>query len=241
MPKSLVVIPTYNEIDNLASIVDRVRLSSDIDILIVDDGSPDGTGKLADRIAGTVRGVHTLHRTTKNGLGPAYIAGFTWAMERDYEWVAEMDADGSHDPAVLATLVEIAQKSNAALVIGSRWVRGGAIDGWSRLREAISRTGNAYARLALGSRVHDLTAGFRVIRTDVLRKLSLSTISSSGYCFQIEVAHRIELTGATIIEHPIVFREREAGVSKMHTGIVAEALWRITLWGLQRLVRFTRP
>lgn len=235
MHKSLVIIPTFNEVDNLESIVSRVRSNSYVDILIVDDGSPDGTAQLADSLSASVHGVFVVHREAKRGLGPAYIAGFRWAFEREYDWIAEMDADGSHDPAVLSTLFAIAQNSDAALVIGSRWVRGGTIAGWSRLREMISRTGNAYARLALGSRIHDLTAGFRVIRVDVLRGLDLSTISSSGYCFQIEVAHRIESTGHTVIEHPITFREREAGVSKMHAGIVVEALWRITGWGFARI------
>lgn len=234
MSKAVVIIPTFNEIESLESIVDRVREHSAIDVLIVDDNSPDGTGELADRIASTVSGVSVIHRDIKQGLGPAYIAGFRWAFDRGYDWVAEMDADGSHDPTVLGTLVAIAQSTDAGLVIGSRWVRGGRIAGWSRLREAISRTGNAYARFALGSRVHDLTAGFRVIRTDALRTLDLDTIASSGYCFQIEVAHRIERSGGTIIEHPITFREREAGVSKMHVGIVIEALLRITRWGLAR-------
>jgi dolichol-phosphate mannosyltransferase len=237
MSKSLVIIPTYNEIDNLASIVERVRRASDIDILIVDDASPDGTGKLADVISESTPQVFTLHRSAKAGLGPAYIAGFRWAFERNYEWVAEMDADGSHDPAVLSTLVDIAQHSDAALVIGSRWVSGGAIAGWSRLREAISRAGNAYARFALRSRIQDLTAGFRVMRADALLELDLSTIASSGYCFQIEIAQRLESTGATIVEHPIIFREREAGVSKMHIGIVLEALWRITVWSFTRQLR----
>ena len=233
--RALVIIPTFNEIDNLRSIVERVRQSSSIDILVVDDASPDGTGTLADSLASTVDGVFVLHRSTKSGLGPAYIAGFQWAFERDYTLVAEMDADGSHDPAVLQTLVDIAANTEAALVIGSRWIRGGAIAGWSRIREAISRAGNSYARFALDSTINDMTAGFRVIRVDTLQGLDLSTISSSGYCFQIEVAHRIESTGALVVEHPITFREREAGVSKMHIGIVAEALWRITLWGLARL------
>lgn len=237
MASSLVIIPTYNEIENLESIVTRVRESSTIDVLIVDDNSPDGTGGLADELSRTIAGVHSLNRPHKQGLGPAYLAGFEWAFEHGYDLVAEMDADGSHDPAVLHTLVVIAENTDAALVIGSRWVRGGAISGWSRIREAISRTGNSYARLALGSNIHDMTAGFRVIRTDVLRQLDLSTIASSGYCFQIEVAHRIESTGALIVEHPITFREREAGVSKMHLGIVIEALWRITLWGLARIGR----
>lgn len=237
MSKSLVVIPTYNEIDNLESIVARVREHSTVDILIVDDNSPDGTGGLADSLAHHDSGIHTLHRAHKNGLGPAYIAGFEWAFERGYDLVAEMDADGSHDPAVLPTLFSIAEATGANLVIGSRWVRGGAIAGWSRVREAISRTGNSYARLALGSTIHDLTAGFRVLRTETLRELDLASIASSGYCFQIEVAHRVEALGGTVIEHPITFREREAGVSKMNFGIVAEALWRITGWGIARLFR----
>lgn len=237
MSDALVIIPTYNEMDTLASIVTRVREQSTLDVLIVDDASPDGTGALADALAESNDRVFVMHRETKHGLGPAYIAGFRWAFERDYKWVAEMDADGSHDPAVLETLVDIARGSGVALVIGSRWVRGGSTHGWSRVREFVSRSGNSYARLALGSRIHDLTAGFRVIRTDSLAALDLSTIASSGYCFQIEVAHRIEQTGASIVEHPITFREREAGVSKMHLGIVVEALWRITLWGLRRLTR----
>jgi dolichol-phosphate mannosyltransferase len=236
MRNALVIIPTYNEFESIAEIVERVRAHTDIDVLIVDDASPDGTGALADDIAANTPRVFVLHRTAKQGLGPAYIAGFRWAFARDYEWVAEMDADGSHDPAVLGTLVDIARGTDAALVIGSRWVAGGATVGWSRIREAISRAGNAYARLALGSHIRDVTAGFRVLRTDALAAVDLSTIASSGYCFQIEVAHRIEQTGATVIEHPIVFRERERGTSKMHTGIVAEALWRITGWGLRRLV-----
>ena len=238
MSKSLVIIPTFNEIDNLESIVNRIRQSSRIDILVVDDNSPDGTGALADELARTVQGVHSHHRPHKEGLGPAYLAGFEWAFEHGYDLVAEMDADGSHDPATLHTLVDIAEHTDAALVIGSRWVTGGSIVGWSRIREAISRAGNAYARLALGSHIHDMTAGFRVIRTDVLKRLDLSTIASSGYCFQIEVAHRIESTGALVIEHPITFREREAGVSKMHLGIVLEALWRITVWGLNTRISF---
>lgn len=237
MTESLVIIPTYNEIDNLESIVARVREHSTIDILIVDDNSPDGTGGLADRLAREISGVHSLNRPHKNGLGPAYIAGFAWAFERGYRFVAEMDADGSHDPAVLPTLVRIAESTDADLVIGSRWVRGGAIEGWSRIREAISRTGNAYARIALGSTLHDLTAGFRVLRVDTLRTIDLSSIASSGYCFQIEVAHRIEAMDCSVIEHPITFREREAGVSKMNLGIVLEALLRITGWGIARLVR----
>lgn len=237
MTKALVVIPTYNEMENLESIVSRLRAHSTVDILIVDDNSPDGTGGLADTLSKSIGGVHSLNRPHKQGLGPAYIAGFEWAFKRGYELVAEMDADGSHDPAVVPVLIELAAATGAELVIGSRWVRGGRIEGWSRVREAISRTGNAYARFALGSNVHDLTAGFRVLRTNTLRTLDLSSIASSGYCFQIEVAHRIEDSGGTVIEHPITFREREAGVSKMNLGIVIEALARITGWGIARMLK----
>lgn len=236
MSKAIVIIPTFNEIDNVDSIVRRVRAASPIHILIVDDASPDGTGARADALAASTANLFVLHRPEKQGLGPAYVAGFRWALDHGYDFVAEMDADGSHDPSVLPTLLGIADATEAALVIGSRWVHGGAISGWSRIREALSRSGNAYARIALGSTIHDLTAGFRVIRSKVLRSLDLNTISSSGYCFQIEVAHRIESRGGIVIEHPITFREREAGVSKMHAGIVVEALWRITRWGLARLV-----
>ena len=240
MTDALVIIPTYNESSTLIEIVARTRAATSVEILIVDDNSPDGTGALADGLADADSSIHVLHRSAKEGLGPAYIAGFRWALSRGYRFVAEMDADGSHDPASLVTLLEIAQNSDAALVLGSRWVRGGAIDGWSRNRELLSRAGNAYARFMLGSRIHDLTGGFRVISTDALRKLDLSTISSSGYSFQIEVAHRIESMGATIIEHPITFHERTSGVSKMHLGIVVEAMWRITLWGLARILRVKR-
>lgn len=241
MSDTVVIIPTYNEAQTLESIIRRTRAITDVDILIVDDNSPDGTGALAERLATADTSLHVLHRQAKMGLGPAYVAGFEWALSRGYDHVAEMDADGSHDPASLVALIDIAQNTDAALVLGSRWVRGGAIDGWSRSRELLSRAGNAYARLALGSAIHDLTGGFRVIRTSVLRELDLESISSSGYSFQVEVAHRIEQRGLTVIEHPITFRERTAGVSKMHLGIVVEAVWRITLWGLARTFGAKRP
>jgi dolichol-phosphate mannosyltransferase len=233
---ALIIIPTYNESTTLAVIIERTRALTSADILVVDDNSPDGTGAIADGLAASDPSIRVLHRDAKQGLGPAYIAGFGWALSRGYQFVAEMDADGSHDPAKLVTLLAIANNTDAALVLGSRWVRGGAIDGWSRRRQLLSRVGNAYARRALGSRIHDLTGGFRVISTNVLREIDLSSIASSGYSFQIEVAYRIESTGATVIEHPITFHERVSGVSKMHVGIVVEALWRITLWGLGRVL-----
>lgn len=235
MSGALVIIPTFNERESLPRILDRViALNAGVDVLVVDDGSPDGTGTIADGYASRHPSVFVLHRTAKDGLGRAYIAGFTWAFERDYDWVLEMDADGSHDPRDIVPLLALATSTNADLVIGSRWIRGGLVEGWSRFRRALSSAGNAYARLALRSTLHDLTAGFRVIRVDRLRTLGLDTIASSGYCFQIEVAHRIELAGGEVREYPVRFVEREFGASKMHAGIVLEALARITGWAFTR-------
>ena len=237
MSDALIIVPTYNEIESLAAVLDRIVVSSpDADVLVVDDNSPDGTGSLADTCASKNPRVHVLHRERKSGLGPAYIAGFRWAFERDYAWIVEIDADGSHDPAVIPTLLGIARGVTADLVIGSRWVRGGRVDGWSIARQMISRAGNSYARLALRSRINDMTAGFRVIRVTKLRELHLETIASSGYCFQIEIADRVESDGGTIIEHPITFVERASGTSKMHLGIVLEAFARITGWGVGRWI-----
>lgn len=237
MSDALIIVPTYNEIESLATVLDRIVVSSPgVDVLVVDDNSPDGTGTIADNYAVKNPRVHVLHRERKSGLGPAYIAGFRWAFERDYAWVVEIDADGSHDPAVIPTLLGIARGVTADLVIGSRWVRGGRVDGWSIARQMISRGGNSYARLALRSRINDMTAGFRVIRVDKLRQLHLETIASSGYCFQIEIADRVESDEGTVIEHPITFIERASGTSKMHLGIVLEAFARITGWGVSRWV-----
>lgn len=237
MSDALIIVPTYNEIESLATVLDRIVVSSPgVDVLVVDDNSPDGTGTIADNYALKNPRVHVLHRERKSGLGPAYIAGFRWAFERDYAWIVEIDADGSHDPAVIPTLLGIARGVTADLVIGSRWVRGGRVDGWSIARQMISRAGNSYARLALWSRINDMTAGFRVIRVDKLRQLHLETIASSGYCFQIEIADRVESDGGTVIEHPITFIERASGTSKMHLGIVLEAFARITGWGVSRWV-----
>ena len=235
MSDALIIVPTYNERESLTIVLNRIVASSPgVDVLVVDDDSPDGTGSLADDYASTNPDVHVLHRNRKAGLGPAYIAGFRWAFEREYSWVVEIDADGSHDPAIIPTLLGIARGVTADLVIGSRWVTGGSVDGWSAARQLISRAGNAYARFALRSKIKDLTAGFRVIRVNSLRDIHLETIASSGYCFQIEIADRIESGGGTVIEHPITFIERELGKSKMHLGIVVEAFARITGWGFGR-------
>jgi dolichol-phosphate mannosyltransferase len=235
MTEALVIIPTYNERESLPGVLDRLtRAAADVDVLVVDDASPDGTGSVASTYAERNLRVHVLHRPAKSGLGPAYIAGFRWAFDRGYEFVVEMDADGSHDPAVVPKLLRIARGVTADLVIGSRWIPGGAVDGWSRIRQFISRAGNAYARFTLGSHIGDLTAGFRAIRVSALRSLDLASIASSGYCFQIEIADRIERSGGVVVEHPIRFVERELGTSKMHLGIVAEAFARMTSWGIRR-------
>jgi dolichol-phosphate mannosyltransferase len=237
----LVLVPTYNEIESIADLLARVRAAlPDADVLVIDDGSPDGTGELADATAAADPAVSVLHRTSKDGLGRAYLAGFARARELGYDFVVEIDADGSHDPAELPAMVALA-RGGADLVIGSRWVPGGAVRNWPWLRQAISRTGNAYARVALRSDIRDITAGFRVFRTTALSRLDSTTISSQGYCFQVEMAWRIEKAGLTVVEHPITFIEREHGQSKMHTGIVAEALLRVTQWGIaERLHRTTR-
>jgi dolichol-phosphate mannosyltransferase len=232
----LVVIPTYNEAGSIAAIVARTRAAiPEADILIVDDASPDGTGDIADTLAAD-DAVSVLHRPGKDGLGQAYLAGFALALDRGYPYIAEMDADGSHDPAELPAMLAIA-RDGADLVIGSRWVPGGSVHNWPWLRKAISRGGNWYSRFVLGSRIRDITAGFRVFRAASLAQLTTRTVSSQGYCFQVELAWRVERSGGTVVEHPIAFVERENGRSKMHAGIVTEALVRVTGWGLTRGLR----
>lgn len=232
MADTLVIVPTYNEIGSLENLVGRLRQSLPAaDVLVVDDSSPDGTGELADRLAAADTHIRVLHRAGKDGLGRAYLAGFEVALAEGYEFVVEIDADGSHDPAELPAMLELAA-SGADLVIGSRWVNGGEVRNWPWMRQAISRAGNAYARTMLRSRIRDITAGFRVYRAGALRDLSSGEISSQGYCFQVEMAWRLERTGHIVKEHPITFVERAVGRSKMHTGIVVEALLRVTGWGI---------
>ncbi|MCU1546567.1 MAG: polyprenol monophosphomannose synthase [Homoserinimonas sp.] len=237
MADTLVVVPTYNEVDSLEAIIGRLRQwVPAADILIVDDSSPDGTGILADRLAADDSAITVLHRTSKRGLGQAYINGFRHALARNYSTIVEIDADGSHDPSELPRMIGLAE-NGADLVLGSRWVAGGAVLNWPRLRLWISHTGNRYARLMLRSQIHDLTSGYRVYRAEALAGLDLGDVASQGYCFQVELAWRLERTGHRVVEHPITFVERAAGRSKMHAGIVAEALLRITVWGL----RIKRP
>jgi dolichol-phosphate mannosyltransferase len=235
---TLIVIPTYNEIENIETAVAAVLSDlADAHVLIVDDSSPDGTGALADRIAAREPRVHTLHRTKKDGLGGAYLAGFAWAIERSYELVGEFDADGSHPAAALPKMRAALLASEASgLAIGSRWVQGGTVVDWPKSREILSRGGNAYARVMLGLGVHDATAGFRLYRAAVLRRMDLETVASKGYCFQVDLTVRTVAAGAGIVEVPIEFRERVHGTSKMSRSIVLEAMGMVTVWGIARFL-----
>jgi dolichol-phosphate mannosyltransferase len=229
-----VIVPTYNERDNIEIIVKRVRSAvPDADLLVVDDNSPDGTGEIADKLAGEDPHVHVLHRAGKAGLGAAYVAGFRWALERGYGAMVEMDADGSHQPEELPRL--LAALADADLVLGSRYVPGGAVLNWPKSRELLSRGGNTYARLLLGFKLKDATGGYRAFRAATLRRINLDEVDSQGYCFQIDLARRTILAGLTVAEVPITFVERERGTSKMSKKIVAEALWRVPVWGIGRL------
>lgn len=223
------VLPTYNEAGNIEPFVDAVlaKLPESARVLIVDDNSPDGTGEIADRLATEHKSVTVLHRPRKEGLGPAYIAGFRRALEGGAGLVLEMDSDFSHDPAYLPRLLEAGERTD--LAIGSRYVPGGGVGDWSMLRRAISRGGSAYARLVLGVRVQDLTGGFKCFRREVLEAIDLDSISSRGYAFQVEMTYRAIERGFEVVEVPIVFRERRAGKSKMDRSIVAEAAWRVPL------------
>ena len=229
--KTLIIVPTYNELENLPIIVAGILAKSpEVNILVADDDSPDGTGRLADRLAAEDPRVFVMHRTEKAGLGAAYLAGFAWGIERGYELLVEMDADGSHRPEDLPKLLAAAE--TADLTIGSRWVKGGSVVNWPLSRKLISRTGNTYANIMLRSGINDMTAGFRAYKTSFLTKLDLTGVAARGYGFQVEMAWRSKRAGAKIVEVPITFVERIHGESKMSSGIVAEALWLVTKWGL---------
>ncbi|WP_062215882.1 polyprenol monophosphomannose synthase [Streptomyces sp. NBRC 109706] len=227
----LVIIPTYNEADNLPPLVERLRATMpECDLLIADDDSPDGTGKLADELAAADPGVHVLHRPGKEGLGAAYLAGFRWGLERGYGVLVEMDGDGSHQPEELPRL--LTALAGADVVLGSRWVPGGRIVNWPRYRQLLSRGGSAYSRLVLGLPIRDVTGGFRAFRARVLDGAFLTDVASQGYCFQVDLAHRAIRSGHRVVEVPITFVERAHGNSKMSRDIVIEALWRVTAWGV---------
>nr|WP_308208120.1 polyprenol monophosphomannose synthase [Actinomadura madurae] len=236
----LVIIPTYNERDNIERIAARVREAvPEADVLVVDDASPDGTGEVADAMAAGDEQVKVLHREGKEGLGPAYIAGFRWAAEHGYDVMVEMDADGSHQPEELPRLLSALE--DADLVIGARWVPGGKVRNWPKRREALSRGANTYARLMLGIHLHDATAGYRAFRAATLDKIGLDEVDSRGYCFQIDLALRAVRQGLRVVEVPITFVEREHGTSKMSRDVMAEAALRITQWGVSDRVGKNRP
>lgn len=228
----VMVIPTYNEAMNLEWIVDRLRAAQPgVDVMIVDDNSPDGTGSIADRLAAADPAVSVVHRTEKAGLGAAYLNGFAVALEAGYDVIGEMDADGSHQPEQLHRLLDALH--GADLVIGSRYVRGGSVVNWPMSRLALSRGGNIYVRLLLGIHVRDATAGYRLFRRRTLERIDLASVQSAGYVFQTDLAHRTVAAGLVVVEVPIEFIERVRGDSKMSGQVASESLKKITRWGLR--------
>ena len=224
MAQALIVTPTYNELDNLEALVTGVfEVLPEVDILVVDDGSPDGTGELADEIAARDTRVEVMHRTGKLGLGTAYLAGFAWGLERGYEYIFEMDADLSHDPRCLPSFLE-ALGGGADLVIGSRNVPGGDVEGWGPFRNLLSKGGSLYSRTILGLDIRDLTSGYKAFRRTVLESINLDEVRSEGYSFQIELTYRTVLKGFRVAEVPIVFVDRRVGQSKMSGNIFLEAV-----------------
>jgi len=231
-PRVLVIVPTYNEVENLERILERLHASvPDAHALVVDDGSPDGTGELADKLAAPDARVHVLHRSAKQGLGQAYVAGFRWALEHGYDVLVEMDADGSHAPEQLPGL--LSALDSADLVLGSRYVPGGRVVDWPVHRLLLSRLGNRYTRWSLRLPLNDATGGYRAARAELIDRLPFDDVSSQGYCFQVDWAWRAVRAGARVVEVPITFTERALGRSKMSGSIVREALVRVTVWGLQ--------
>jgi dolichol-phosphate mannosyltransferase len=234
--RTIVVIPTYNEAESLAATVAGVLGAvPTASVLVVDDASPDGTGDLADRLAASDPRVEVLHRTARDGLGHAYLAGFQRALDEGFDGIVEMDADGSHPASALPAVLEALRTHD--LVIGSRWTRGGSVANWPRHREWLSRAANTYARLWLRIPVRDSTAGYRAFRASALRAIDLAHVESRGYCFQIDMTLRVLDAGLTVSEVPITFVDRVAGHSKMNGGIVLEAMLRVTGWGVARFFR----
>jgi dolichol-phosphate mannosyltransferase len=243
-PKALVIVPTYNEVESAPRLISRVsELVPDVHILVVDDGSPDGTADIVEIMAqGELVGrIFVLRRKEKSGLGAAYLAGFAWGIERGYETLIEMDADGSHRPEDLVNLIKVSRANPGFdLIIGSRWVKGGAVRNWAKSRELLSRAANKYAKFMLKVGVNDVTAGFRVYKTSIIERIDFSTVLSQGYCFQIEMTRKVLSLKGTIKEVPITFIEREYGISKMNMRIVVEAMLRVSQWGLQSRIRIIR-
>ena len=230
----LVVIPTYNEVENLPVIVARIRAAVPAaHVLVADDASPDGTGKLADGMAEDDDHVRVLHRPGKRGLGAAYLDAFGWGLREGFGVLVEMDADGSHQPEQLPSLLARID-AGADVVLGSRWIPGGTVQNWPLARSVLSRGGNTYVRIVLGMPVRDATGGFRAYRATALQALDLGDVASQGYCFQVDLVWRAVRAGLRVEEVPITFVERERGESKMNRAIVGEALWRVTQWGVRR-------
>jgi dolichol-phosphate mannosyltransferase len=236
----LVIVPTYNEIRSIGILLPQLH-ELNIDILIVDDGSPDGTADACRQIGLESGRIVVVERKKKLGLGSAYKAGFKYGEERGYKFLIEMDADGSHQVSDLLSLMAAMEENQSDLVIGSRWISGGAVQNWARRREWLSRSANVYARIMLGSKVKDMTAGFRIYRTSKLIQIDLESVKSEGYCFQIEMTKRMSQINGNILEVPIIFIERKYGVSKMSKKIVFEAIYRVTAWGIGAKFRGKRP
>ena len=238
--KTLVLIPTYNEKENIPILVGELMRMPGVHVMVLDDQSPDGTGRIADQLAQTYPGrVQCLHRTGQRGLGVSYLEGFHRAIDSDFDFVGQMDADLSHDPKYLPAMIEAAS-NGADLVIGSRWIPGGSIVNWPKSREALSRGGNLYVRLLLGIDVHDATAGFRLFRRATLEKIDIDSVQSTGYVFQTDMAYRTLRAGLKVAEVPIEFIERERGDSKMSRDVAVESLKSITRWGLRERARQVR-
>lgn len=235
----LVIIPTYNEVEALPMILARVQSSvPTAEILIVDDNSPDGTGTIADQWVAENTGIHVIHRVGKSGLGAAYLAGFSWGLQQNFDVLVEMDADGSHQPEQLPSLLAALEYSD--LVLGSRWVNGGGTQNWSKNRELLSKGGNYYTKKMLGIDINDATGGYRAFKAGTLRALDLHEVASAGYCFQVDLAWRAKQRGFKVTEVPITFIEREVGTSKMSRKIVTEALWKVTVWGIDRRIKMIK-
>jgi len=238
--RTLVVVPTYNEADNILPFLTAVRAAApDVEVLVVDDNSPDGTGALADDAAASMGNITVLHRTGKAGLGAAYRHGFAVAFERGHEVIVSMDSDLSHDPAVIPTMVGLVQQG-ADVVVGSRYVPGGGTVHWPMRRRLLSRWGNRYTGMVLGLRVRDCTSGFRAYRSSALQSARPGETSAEGYAFLTELVRRLARGGARIVETPILFRDRERGVSKMSGRIIVESMWLVTRWGVRDLLSRTR-
>ena len=239
MKRRLVVIPTYNEAGNIKSLIDQLFATiPECEIMVVDDGSPDGTGLICSAISKENKKLHLIERHSKSGMGSAYRMAFIWALEQNFDEVIEMDADGSHQVSDLLRMLDTkTMNPEVDLVIGSRWIRGGKTVNWPRSRELLSRIANRYVRIMLGMGIHDATAGFRIYSSRILRKIDLGHIRSEGYSFQIEMTRAAYKAGAVIVEIPITFKERENGVSKMSKKIVREAIFLVTAWGVKRVLR----